>query len=233
MKPLWRQLHAVMDYTDCWRRKSQIQFHVVCPGRKHIFFLLSSFCEGWTRCFVNKSRLLTSILQSKRSNVEFWSSFIIVGRFLRHKSINVSRNSAPFITGVREFINNRVPCTTLPVQHKEKDGDDDSDQQSQTNSQTCGQHVCRHRETWWETPTFDISAMDSNILFSLFSRDNKLILFVFSRQWDITYIRPKSLQEPLYSVLLYQINKSMLIMASHFSSIKAWHRLYLSFALLL
>lgn len=146
------QSRVEMDYTDGWRRKTPIEFHVLCPGRKHIVLIISIL---WMlpMIYVNKSCLLTSMLQSSRSSAEFWfiaSSFTSVCWFLRCTSRNVRRQHKRaffdvLIYTMSVFMIDIVRYNTRPVHHIEDDGDDDSSQHRQSNSQTYRQHPCRHR----------------------------------------------------------------------------------------
>lgn len=77
-----------MDHRGCWRRKSQLEFHVLCPRKKKICF------NRWTvetdRCCVMEYSFLTLLLQSKRSNTDLCSIgsllFKMVSWLLKHTS---------------------------------------------------------------------------------------------------------------------------------------------------
>lgn len=81
--------------------KAKVRFSsVLCALGRKKHPLSSEFFRVNTTCFVIKPWLLTSILQSNRSNAEFLSItslFIIVGWFLRHTSRNVSRQHIKMI----------------------------------------------------------------------------------------------------------------------------------------
>lgn len=134
-----------MGHRDCWRRKSQLEFHVLCPRKKKIYF------NGWSvetdRCCVMEYSLLTLILQSKRSNTDLCSIgsllFNMVSWLLKHTS---RQNKLIFIIiRLSDAFEKAIPHMSLPVQRKEEDADDGSSQQCQANGQTYRQLICIHR----------------------------------------------------------------------------------------
>lgn len=42
MQSLWCQFHLTRGYTDCYRRNSLIEFHVLCPGGKKNRFVFNN-----------------------------------------------------------------------------------------------------------------------------------------------------------------------------------------------
>ena len=157
MKILQWHLHPSMFRRDDCQKKTQIQVPVEFHRKEKIFFImwtliadghwvtniyLHLFCSQWDQK-LNSSKLGHRLLKcpsepctQKQASIQW--------RFLSGINIHV-------VLDHKRNLKDLLPCCTLPFQQHKSDGaDDDYSQQCQTDCQTYGQTVCRHRQTWWE-----------------------------------------------------------------------------------